>query len=66
LAWPVWFGDRVCLCAVTERFVMSNPREHVAQTTWFESTEAALAAYPQARVLDDAPSVAPRLRPARA
>lgn len=61
LAFPVWIGGRLCLCAVIERFLLSHPREHLAETHWFSDVAAARAAYPGARLLDDAPSVAPRL-----
>jgi|GEM_PF-4043944 len=64
LARPVCFGDRICTCAVTERFITSHPREHIAETHWFADIEAARAAYPEARLLADAPSVRPPLRDA--
>jgi len=61
LAWPVWFGERVCTVAVTEKFIAAHPREHVAVTHWFADLAAAQAEFPEAKLLDDAPAVAPRL-----
>jgi hypothetical protein len=52
LAFPIWSRGRMCACAVIERFVLTHPREHVAEIHWYENVASARAAYPAAILLE--------------
>jgi hypothetical protein len=61
LAFPVFFEGRMCTCAVNEKFVIGHPREHLSSTHWFTDIASAKLAFPEARLLEDVPSVSPCL-----
>jgi DNA-binding CsgD family transcriptional regulator len=51
LGLPVFKEGKRCLCAVIQHFVLSNPRENEKVVWWFETVDAARAAFPNARLL---------------
>lgn len=66
LAFPVFVGQIEAVCCVTVYYTQSRPREHSQERFWFASIKDAKQAFPKGQMLSDAPSVAARLRPARA
>jgi len=61
LAWPVWVDGKPASCCVQVYYVLSHPREHETERFWFASIAEALKAFPKAQILDDVPSVQPRI-----
>jgi CRISPR/Cas system CMR subunit Cmr4 (Cas7 group RAMP superfamily) len=61
LAFPVWVAGQKCCVAVHVRYVLSRPREHVTETSYFETAIDAVKAHPDGKILADVERVQPRL-----
>jgi|SRR5882724_9063222 len=61
MAFPVFVGAVRATCCVTLHWLTARPRKHSYERQWMASIAEALAEFPHARMLDDAPCVSPRL-----